>query len=130
MNKSICFCEKFVVRTTYNGGLSPNMTENTQQWHDTNLAPFNPSSETAQRQSIALMGLTSDDVLFDLGCGDGRLLIRAVSEVPGLCCVGVEIDPIFVERANKAVTNLSEEVQQRIQIRCQDVTKILGDTQT
>lgn len=93
---------------------------------DTNLAPFNPSSETAQLQSIAMMDLTEDDILFDLGCGDGRLLTRAVSQVPGLVCFGVEIDPVFAERANKAVSQLPAPVQERIQIRCQDVTQILS----
>eukprot|EP00977_Amphora_coffeiformis_P003995 scaffold798_cov162-Amphora_coffeaeformis.AAC.3 len=92
---------------------------------DTNLAPFNPSSETAQLQSIALMDLKADDILFDLGCGDGRLLIKAVSQVEGLRCIGVEIDQIFVDRANQAITDLPEHVQKRIQIRCQDVTKVL-----
>ena len=94
---------------------------------DTKLAPFNPSSETAQLQSIAMMNLKSDDVLFDLGCGDARLLIRAVSLIEGLRCVGVEIDPIFVERANNAISELSSDVQERIQIRCEDVTKVLRD---
>ena len=99
------------------------MTDETPQ--DTNLAPFNPSSETAQLQSIAMMDLTTDDILFDLGCGDGRLLIKAVSQLEGLVCVGVEIDQTFVDRANQAITQLPEHVQERIQIRCQDVTKVL-----
>ena len=92
----------------------------------TNLAPFNPSSETAQLQSIALMELTADDILFDLGCGDGRLLIRAVSQVEGIRCVGVEIDPVFADRGKKAVAELPAQVQERIQIRCEDVTKVLN----
>lgn len=90
------------------------------------LAPFNPSSETAQRQSIALMDLKNDDILFDLGCGDARLLIRAASEVEGLFCVGVEIDPVFVDRANKVIAELPAQVQERIQIRCQDVNQVLS----
>ena len=94
----------------------------------TNLAPFNPSSETAQRQSIALMDLQASDILFDLGCGDGRLLIRAVSQVEGLRCVGVELDTVFVERAQRAVDQLSPHVQERIQIRCEDLTEILKAT--
>lgn len=90
-----------------------------------NLAPFNPSSETAQLQSITLMDLRSDDILFDLGCGDGRLLVRAVSQVEGLRAVGVEIDPAIVERANKSIAALPKQDQERIQIRCEDVTKVL-----
>lgn len=94
---------------------------------DTKLAPFNPSSETAQVQSMALMDLKANDILFDLGCGDGRLLIRAVSQVPGLRCIGVEMDPVFVERAHQAIAALPAAEQERIQVRCQDVTKILTE---
>jgi hypothetical protein len=101
---------------------------NTIDNNKNNLAPFNPSSETAQRQSIALMNLQPDDILFDLGCGDGRLLIRSASEQPGLRCVGVEINPIFVERALHSVSQLPPNVQERIEIRCQDVTQVLQST--
>lgn len=95
------------------------------------LAPFNPSSETAQRQSIAMMNLVDNDVLFDLGCGDGRLLIRVVSQQIGaqnvnVRCVGVEIDPVFVERAQQAIAQLDAAIQERIQVRCQDVNSILS----
>lgn len=75
---------------------------------------------------MAMMDLKPNDILFDLGCGDGRLLIRAATQVDGLRCVGVEMDALFVERANKAIAQLPETVQQRIQIRCQDVTQILN----
>ena len=94
---------------------------------DNNLAPFNPSSETAQRQSLALMRLQPNDVLLDLGCGDGRLLIKAVSEFAGLRCVGIEMDSIFYQRAiQAAATQLSVEAQRRLQIRCQDATQVLA----
>jgi hypothetical protein len=95
-----------------------------------NLAPFNPSSETAQNQSLAMMNLQSDDVLFDLGCGDGRILIRAVSQVLGIRCVGVEIDPVFCHRAQAAIAEqLSPETQARIEIRCADATQVLPPDQ-
>lgn len=106
----------------------PNNSSN----NNSNLAPFNPSSETAQLQSIEMMDLHPDDVLFDLGCGDARLLIRVVSEMLGVRCVGVEMDPLFVKRAKQRVmADLSTtERQQRIDIRCQDVTAILSSPET
>lgn len=36
------------------------------------LAPFNPTDISAQQAGVKLLGLKSEDVLYDLGCGDGR----------------------------------------------------------
>lgn len=90
------------------------------------LAPFNPSSQQIQEKALEHLKLSENDVLFDLGCGDGRLLCHAVKQVPGLRCVGIEIDPIYVERAMQRLQELPEEAQSRIEIRCQDALSILG----
>eukprot|EP00934_Nitzschia_sp_Nitz4_P002066 Nitzschia sp. Nitz4//scaffold112_size70979//68542//69366//NITZ4_005913-RA/size70979-processed-gene-0.112-mRNA-1//1//CDS//3329533298//2066//frame0 len=88
------------------------------------LAPFNPSSAQIQEKALKLLQLTPDDVLFDLGCGDGRFLIEAAKQHPGLRCVGVEVDPIFATRAKQAVLSLSGDLQGRVDIREQDALKI------
>ncbi|GMH72128.1 hypothetical protein TrVE_jg6275 [Triparma verrucosa] len=63
------------------------------------LAPFNPTDITAQQAALDMMKLTSEDVLYDLGCGDGRFLFAAFLSVKGgLNCVGVEFDRIYYER--------------------------------
>lgn len=36
------------------------------------LAPFNPTDISAQQAGIKMLGLKAGDVLYDLGCGDGR----------------------------------------------------------
>lgn len=63
------------------------------------LAPFNPTCLEAQEIALQLLDLTKEDVLFDLGCGDGRLLRRACHHLPGLPCVGIEVDSVYVKRA-------------------------------
>lgn len=40
---------------------------------------------------IKLAGLKTGDVVYDLGCGDGRLLLMAKKKAPGIKVVGVEI---------------------------------------
>ena len=50
------------------------------------LAPFNPTHETAIDIAIQLLGLSKNDILFDLGCGDGRFLIQAAKSISGLTC--------------------------------------------
>mmetsp|Transcript_15352 Transcript_15352/g.33170 ORF Transcript_15352/g.33170 Transcript_15352/m.33170 type:complete len:657 (+) Transcript_15352:105-2075(+) len=49
--------------------------------HDKNrLAPFSPTHITAQTKALELLRLKSNDVFFDLGCGDGRLVLLALEQ--------------------------------------------------
>jgi SAM-dependent methyltransferase len=86
-----------------------------------NLAPFNPSSEQIQQKALGMLNLTNDDVLFDLGCGDGRFLCFAATETPGLKCVGIEILAEYVTRARDRVRQ--SHLEDRIDIRLEDATK-------
>jgi hypothetical protein len=88
------------------------------------LAPFNPTSDQAQQTALRLLNLTEDDVLFDLGCGDGRLLVTAVEGMKGLRCVGIEMDTVFTTRAVTSIKQLSAETQRRIEIRVGDVLEL------
>ena len=42
------------------------------------LAPYQPTHVTAREKALDLLSLSDNDVLFDLGCGDGRLLFTAM----------------------------------------------------
>ena len=86
-----------------------------------NLAPFTPTMPQVQKISIEMMKLESCDVLFDLGCGDGRMLVAAAEANPGIKCVGIELHPLFAERAMEAVKSLPPDVSDRIEIRKGDV---------
>ncbi len=48
---------------------------------------------------LTLAGVGASDVVFDLGSGDGRIPITAAKEF-GARGVGIDIDPVMVERAN------------------------------
>jgi SAM-dependent methyltransferase len=99
--------------------------------HYFRLAPFNPSSQQIQDKALEHLKLCHNDILFDLGCGDGRLLCHAVGQIPGLRCVGIEIDPVLVERAQRRRDELSsQEAQSRIQIRCQDAIQVVNQFAT
>lgn len=45
------------------------------------------------RKMLELAGVGPDDVLFDLGCGDGRLLLMAVRDFGARRAVGYEVSP-------------------------------------
>jgi hypothetical protein len=86
-----------------------------------NLAPFNPISDQAGDKVLALLHLSNDDILFDLGAGDGRLLIKAVQLFDNIRCIGIEIDPKLVDRAKALIeSSLTPEQQKRIQMRLGD----------
>ena len=86
---------------------------------DNRLAPFNPTHESSIDVAIDLLQLQSTDVLFDLGCGDGRMLLRAASRVDGLRCVGIELDENLVARGRDIADKAA--VADRVEIRHGDV---------
>ena len=108
----------------YKAGSQDKATSDADDHEVFKLAPFNPSSEQIQEKSIELLNLTEKDVLFDLGCGDGRFLINAAKRIPGLRCVGVEMDKMFVSRAHSVIEKLPDNTRCRIDIREGDVLKI------
>jgi len=55
------------------------------------LAPFVPSPMNVVTTMLELAELHRDDILFDLGCGDARIVIEAVQKF-GARAVGVELD--------------------------------------
>jgi len=54
--------------------------------------PYFPSTDEAVLAMLKLAGTAPGDVVYDLGCGDGRIVIAAAKEF-GARGVGVEIDP-------------------------------------
>lgn len=56
------------------------------------LAPYVPTPQDVVDRMLALAKVTKDDVLYDLGCGDGRIVITAAKQF-GAHGVGVDIDP-------------------------------------
>ena len=64
----------------------------------TNLdVAYIPTPKNIVRQMLLLARLRKGELLYDLGAGDGRILIEGAREF-GARCVGVEIDPERVVR--------------------------------
>lgn len=60
---------------------------------------------TAIDVAANLIQLTSSDTLYDVGCGDGRVIIHLASTTPCRRFVGIEIDE---DRAKEAQTNVEQ----------------------
>jgi SAM-dependent methyltransferase len=56
---------------------------------------FAPTWEPVVYEMLALAGVTRDDVVYDLGSGDGRIVVLAAQKY-GARGVGIEIDPKLV----------------------------------
>jgi len=67
---------------------------------------------------LRLAGVTGNDVVYDLGCGDGRLVISAAKDF-GARGVGVDIDPA---RIRESLANARQAgVSHRVEFRTQDL---------
>lgn len=63
------------------------------------LAPYVPTPQEVVDRMLQLAAVTKNDVVYDLGCGDGRIPITA-ARVYGARGVGVDIDPQRIAEAN------------------------------
>jgi SAM-dependent methyltransferase len=50
---------------------------------------------------LKMAEVTSDDILYDLGCGDGRIVITAVKEFGAARGVGIDINPVRIKESNQ-----------------------------
>lgn len=69
--------------------------------------PYVPTPYQVVNQMLDIANITSTDILYDLGCGDGRIVITAANRI-GTKGVGVEIDPERIKecRAHAAASDV------------------------
>lgn len=67
--------------------------------------PYVPTTEEAVKAMLKLAGVKKTDVVYDLGCGDGRIVVAAAREY-GARAVGIDINP---ERIKEARENAKKE---------------------
>ncbi|MBE0657597.1 MAG: class I SAM-dependent methyltransferase [Bryobacteraceae bacterium] len=79
---------------------------------------YEPSTEIITLAMLKLARVTSKDVVYDLGCGDGRIVIRAVKEF-GARGVGIDIDPDRISESRKNAAKAG--VKSRIEFRAEDL---------
>jgi len=65
-------------------------------------APFKPTPPEVVARMLELAAIRPDDVLYDLGCGDGRIVIEAAKRY-GIKAVGFDIDPARVRESRENV---------------------------
>lgn len=84
------------------------------------LAPYVPTPETVVDKMLELAKVGPNDVLYDLGCGDGRIVITAAKKF-GTRGVGLDLDARRIDEANAGA--LQAGVEKLVEFRVQDVMK-------
>ncbi|MGH9255828.1 MAG: SAM-dependent methyltransferase [Vicinamibacterales bacterium] len=85
-------------------------------WAQTPRAPYAATPPDVVERMLTLAKVGPQDVVYDLGSGDGRIVIAAAQKF-GTRGVGVDIDPVRVEeaRANAARAGVEQLVTFRVQ---------------
>jgi len=60
--------------------------------------PYVPTTEEAVKAMLKLADVKKSDIVYDLGCGDGRIVIAAAKEY-GAHGVGIDINPERIQEA-------------------------------
>jgi uncharacterized protein (TIGR03000 family) len=71
---------------------------------------------------LKLAKVGKDDVVYDLGCGDGRIVVTAVSKYGASKGVGVDIDPERIKDSQRTAKQAG--VTEKVDFRREDVLKV------
>jgi SAM-dependent methyltransferase len=91
-----------------------------QDYDSKKIVPFVPTPQEVVDKMIELAGVKKGDVVYDLGSGDGRIVITAAKK--GAKAVGFEIDPDLVKESRENIRKTG--VQQLAEIRQQDILTV------
>ena len=85
------------------------------------LAPYSPTPMDVVARMLKFAGVGQRDVLYDLGCGDGRIVIEA-ARLHGARAVGIDIDPSLIAQARANARKAG--VEDRVTFRVQDAMTV------
>jgi precorrin-6B methylase 2 len=81
--------------------------------------PYVPTPQAVVDRMLEIANVTANDVVYDLGSGDGRIPISAVRQYNVQRAVGVDINPQRISEANQNAQ--SANVTDRVEFREQDL---------
>lgn len=84
------------------------------------LAPFVPTPPNVVERMLEMAAVGRADVVYDVGCGDGRMVIAA-AKIHGARGVGIEIDPALVSECRAGAER--EGVERLVRFLEMDATK-------
>ncbi|MEM4727883.1 MAG: class I SAM-dependent methyltransferase [Candidatus Bathyarchaeia archaeon] len=78
------------------------------------VAPYVPTPINIVKKMLEVGGAGPDDIVYDLGCGDGRILFTAIEEFNVKKAVGYELNASMCEAVMRKVKNKS--LEDRIEV--------------
>ena len=84
------------------------------------LAPFVPTPMIIVEKMLEMAKVDKNDIVFDLGCGDGRIVITAAKK-HGAHGVGIDIDPRRIEESTAGAREAG--VEHLVEFRLEDAMK-------
>lgn len=82
---------------------------------------FVPTPQDVVEKMLELAAVKKDDLVYDLGCGDGRIVVTAAKKY-GCHAVGFDIDPKRIEESLENVAK--NKVEKLVKIQEQDIFKL------
>jgi len=77
------------------------------------IAPFVQTPLDVAKKMLEMAHVKAGEVLYDLGCGDGRLIILAAKDI-GANATGIELREDLVERARTEIKRLN--LEERVKV--------------
>jgi len=67
------------------------------------IVPYVPSAPEVVAEMLKLTKVGPDDIVYDLGCGDGRIVVAAVKDFKAKKGVGIDLNPVRIKEAKENV---------------------------
>jgi precorrin-6B methylase 2 len=84
---------------------------------------FVPTPQEVVNKMLEVAKVTKNDVVYDLGCGDGRIVCTAAKKYK--CkSIGFDIDPERIKDSEKTRSKLDKDIQKLVTIKKQDIFKV------
>ncbi len=84
---------------------------------------FVPTPQEVVNKMLEVAKVTKKDIVYDLGCGDGRIVCTAAKKY-GCKAYGYDIDPKRIEESEANKAKLDKDVQKLVTFKKQDIFKL------
>jgi len=78
------------------------------------VAPFVPTPLNVVKKMLEISEASPEDTLFDLGCGDGRILFTAVEKFNVKKAIGIDLNPTMIRKVELMIEE--KELEGRVEV--------------
>lgn len=86
--------------------------------------PYVPTPHEVVTKMLKMAAVKEGDVVYDLGCGDGRITVAAVKEFKAKRGLGIDFNPERVKDSLATAKKAGAEIEKKVAFRQGDVLKL------